>query len=295
MGKRKPKTKEELIKEITNLKKKISELEELKKEQKKAESALRESEERYRLLLNSVNDALFVHSINKNNRPGRFIEVNDVACKMLGYTREELLRKSPLSIIKRLKRDNIEMVLNELFKNKQVLFDTILIKKDRRNIPVEINSRLFDLKKEPTVVSIVRDVSKHKLSEEELIESENKYRYLLEKTPILNLIINTKGEVANVNDTFVKMMGYTKKEVIGRPAIDFVIPDDRDRTIEHIEKEFMEEETPWAEFNIYAKDGSIHTILFPPGSVILYDDNVPSGFFVSGIDITECKRRQNTV
>ena len=67
-------------------------------ERKRTEEALRTSEERYRLLFSSINDAVFVHKLTPEGLPGRFTDVNDIACERLGYTREELLRMSPLDI-----------------------------------------------------------------------------------------------------------------------------------------------------------------------------------------------------
>ena len=64
-------------------------------ERKRAEEARRKSEERYGLLFHGITDAVFVHSLSSDGLPGRFSEVNDVACRRLGYTREELLRMSP--------------------------------------------------------------------------------------------------------------------------------------------------------------------------------------------------------
>ena len=67
-------------------------------ERKRAEELLRESEERYRLIFDGITDAVFVHGIGNDNMPGTFLAVNDVACKRLGYSREELLRMSPKDI-----------------------------------------------------------------------------------------------------------------------------------------------------------------------------------------------------
>ncbi|MHB0878036.1 MAG: PAS domain-containing protein, partial [Anaerolineae bacterium] len=64
----------------------------------RAERALQESEERYRALFDSTNDALFVHPASSLDGSGRYIEVNETACRMLGYTREELLQLSPVQI-----------------------------------------------------------------------------------------------------------------------------------------------------------------------------------------------------
>src|SRR5690606_16218176 len=61
--------------------------------------ALRETENRFQLLFNAGPDAVFLHEpTGPDNRPGRFIEVNAIACQRLGYTREELLRLSPADI-----------------------------------------------------------------------------------------------------------------------------------------------------------------------------------------------------
>ena len=67
-------------------------------ERKQMEESLAKSEDRYRLLFNNISDAVFVHGFTSDKLPGRFIEVNDVACKYLGYTRNELLQMSPIDI-----------------------------------------------------------------------------------------------------------------------------------------------------------------------------------------------------
>ena len=75
------KTKDQLISELQDSRRRIRELERPGKE----------SSEYYRLLFDSTNDAAFVYYLTKNQQPGRFVEVNDVACRILHYSREELL------------------------------------------------------------------------------------------------------------------------------------------------------------------------------------------------------------
>jgi len=68
-------------------------------ERKRSELELIESEKKFRMLFNNANDAVFVTQLTADKTYGDFIEVNDVACKRLGYTKEEFLRLSPSAII----------------------------------------------------------------------------------------------------------------------------------------------------------------------------------------------------
>lgn len=134
-------------------------------DRKQMEAAVAQSEERYRLLLESGNDAIFVHTILEDGRPGQFTEVNEIACRRLGYTREELLTMTPQDI--NLPDDLIDFprVVERLWTDKHVLFERTEIAKDGRQIPVEVNAHLFELHGQPTVLSIARDITDRKLAE----------------------------------------------------------------------------------------------------------------------------------
>jgi len=67
-------------------------------ERKCTEEALRESEEKYRAVFQYANDALFLAELPEEGKVGVFLEVNDVASTMLGYTRDELLNMTPYDI-----------------------------------------------------------------------------------------------------------------------------------------------------------------------------------------------------
>ena len=135
---------------------------------KRAEGALRQSEERYRVLFNSSNDAVFVHQPTPDGMPGKFIEVNDVACQRYGYTREEFLNLSPLDISAPEEVADISGRVEKLFSEEHVVFEKVQVSKDGKRIPVEISSHLFNLRGQPTVLSAVRDISGRKRAEERI-------------------------------------------------------------------------------------------------------------------------------
>jgi PAS domain S-box-containing protein len=137
-------------------------------ESKRAAEALRESEERYRLLFNSGNDAVFVHQPTPVGMPGRFIAVNEVGCQRYGYTREELLKMTPLSLSAREEAKSVRSRVKKLTFGGRIMFETAHLTKEGKRIPVEISSQLFDLKGQPTVLSVVRDMSDRKRTEEHI-------------------------------------------------------------------------------------------------------------------------------
>ncbi len=136
-------------------------------ERKQTEEALRESEEQYRLLFNSGNDAVFVHRVTTGGIPGKIIDVNDAACKILGYTRDELLQLSHLDISAPDELGNVPAIRKKLLGEKDHLFKIVAVAKDGRKIPFEISAHLFNFGRQPAVLSVARDITERKRAGEE--------------------------------------------------------------------------------------------------------------------------------
>lgn len=135
------------------------------------EESLRESEEKYRLLFDGITDAVYVHYISPD-KPGKFIAVNEAACKMLGYTLDEFSQMRIEDIDIPEQAEKIPAILEKLFKDGYDLFETEHIAKDGRRIPVEVNIRLINFKDIQSVLSVSRDITERKQAEEAIRESE---------------------------------------------------------------------------------------------------------------------------
>lgn len=137
----------------------------------RAKTALLESEKRFRLIFNSGTDAIFLNEVD-NGKPGRFTEVNDMACKRLGYTREELLRLSPDDIEDAEWKKEHQVPQKDFPEKKGMLYEMLHVTKGGKKIPVEINTHLIDFAGKPAFLSISRDITNRKQLEEQLRQAQ---------------------------------------------------------------------------------------------------------------------------
>lgn len=140
-------------------------------ERRQVEAALRQSEERYRLLFNHITDAVLIWDIQADGTPGRFIEVNEVACQRLGYTRQELMELTPLDICKGSSCEDFASIIKTLEQH-SALVDILHVSKNGKIIPTESHMQLFYLDGKPAILSIARDVSERKFLEKEMARFE---------------------------------------------------------------------------------------------------------------------------
>ena len=155
-------------------------MDEQRKVRQQPEQALRYGEEHYRTLFNAIADAVVVHEVREDGPPGRFLEVNSVACERLGYGREELLQMSPLDIDAPDSGVDVNSIGLRVLAGETVTFEQVHVARDGRRIPVEIRAQEFNLQGRGCVLSIVRDVTERKRIEEALKESEYRLNLALE-------------------------------------------------------------------------------------------------------------------
>lgn len=147
-------------------------------QRKHSEIELRESEYKFKMLFNAANDAVFVTQLIPGKSYGDFIEVNDIACKRLGYTREEFLKLSPSAIVHPSCINQFNLSTEKLMKESHVIYEVLIKAKDKKVIPTEISSHLFYYQDKPTVLSIARDITERKQSEEKLKQTSKLLREL---------------------------------------------------------------------------------------------------------------------
>ena len=131
-------------------------------ERKRVEEALRESENKYRLLVEQASDGIHTYDMQ-----GDFIETNSKLCEMLGYTSEELLGLNVRDLIPAEDFAADPIRFDELRAGKTLLKERRLRRKDGVLLTVEISGRMI---RDNVLQAIIRDISERKLAEEELMK-----------------------------------------------------------------------------------------------------------------------------
>ncbi|MBM4270991.1 MAG: PAS domain S-box protein [Deltaproteobacteria bacterium] len=189
-------------------------------ERKRLEELLRMSEEKYRQLFATVPDAIFIFDAETR----QFIDVNESALKLYGYTREEFLSMKLVDITA--EPEESEKVVKKTIAAKM---DRVPLryhrKKDNTVFPVEASTSMFDLEGRNVICVVIRDITDRRRAEEAVRESEERYRTLFESTANPILVIDTEGNYVAGNNAALNFFQCTKDELLSKNIRDFVPPD----------------------------------------------------------------------
>ncbi|MBP9212028.1 MAG: PAS domain S-box protein [Bacteroidetes bacterium] len=142
-------------------------------ERKKTEDAIQESEGKYRSLFNANMDGISIFYINEDETLSPIVNANRSAAAMLGYELDEIIGKHPSEFESEATMEVLNARMVELKNNGTARFETELMHKDGRKIPVEINVTAIPYNKRPALMNIVRDITERKRAECDLRHHAN--------------------------------------------------------------------------------------------------------------------------
>ncbi|MDX1951658.1 MAG: PAS domain S-box protein [Verrucomicrobiota bacterium] len=135
--------------------------------QKESEIALKQSEERFRTLMEHTGDQFFLHDTR-----GRILDVNNASCKALGYSREELLNLTMFDITSSTPREELTSMWLQMIPGNSVSTEFMAARKNGTVFPVEVCLGVFHHNNEPFIVASVRDLSERKNLEAQLFQAQ---------------------------------------------------------------------------------------------------------------------------
>ncbi|MCJ7663994.1 MAG: PAS domain S-box protein, partial [Desulfobacterales bacterium] len=199
-------------KEIQRLRLRIAELEKSEAVHKKVEEELQESQARYQALFDRTLYCVFVHDFD-----GRFLDANEAAFNLLGYTRKEF----PATFASLLDQDQVEIAFKRGKEIKRIgsssePFEYRLKKRTGDYVWVEIESSLIYRGGQPYAIQgIARDITQRKRTEEALRESEEELEAIFNEVRGGIILLDLTGKIIKINKRMAELAGYDKKYIVG--------------------------------------------------------------------------------
>jgi len=171
----------------------------------------------YQVLFENGNDGFFMYLQSPNGIPNTFVNVNNKACEMLGYSRDDLLRLSPRDLIVPEKWDEVSTIVE---KRQQPggcrVFETTFACHNGREIEVEISDHSFAIEGKAIVLSIVRDQTGRKEAEYRLQLAEIDWNNTFDAITDFVSVHNLDQKIIRANKALVGALGSTREKVIGK-------------------------------------------------------------------------------
>jgi PAS domain S-box-containing protein len=261
-------------------------------ERKKVEQALIESELRYRELAKLLPQVVFEIDLF-----GNLNFVNQAAFELFGYTEEELHEGINVFDIlapedRPIALENIALQLRQQVPTKN---EYNAMKKDGTKFPFQIYSSIIYSDGKPIGLrGIIIDITERKKTEEALIESEKKYRELVELLPQVVFEIDLFGNLNFINLGAFEKFGYTVEDLnAGMNVFDILAPEDHPIVKENIMRLINKQLPSKNEYIAIKKDGTKFPIQIY--AAIIYHNDYPVGIRGITIDITERKKAEEAL
>src|SRR5215208_6062008 len=256
-------------------------------ERTRAESALRESEQRFRGSFERAATGMALVGTD-----GRFLRVNRSLCEILGYTERELLGKT---FQETTHPDDLEVDLEHL---RQLLVRVVrtyqtekrYLHKDGHVVWTLLSvSVVHDEENEPLYfICQIQDVTERKKVEKRIIESEERFRSLVQNSSDIITILEADGTVRYVSPAVERVMGFKPEEQVGTNAFGSVHPDDREQALNTFAEVLKRPGLhPTLEFRVCHKDGSWRYLEHVVNNLL--GDSAVRGVVVNSWDVTERK------
>ncbi len=188
------------------------------------EGAALPCDEQYRSVVESAPDSIYVH-----NAEGTLVDVNETACKVLGYERDELLTMSVFDIETGLSPEFLKDIWARALQGRSLTVEGSERRKDGSTLPVEVRFSPLKRRGQLLLIAFVRDISERKQAETQLRDSEARYRQLAAIVEAsADSIISLDPELNTItywNRGAERMWGWTREEVMGKPFGMSVSPD----------------------------------------------------------------------
>ncbi|MCP4705196.1 MAG: PAS domain S-box protein, partial [candidate division Zixibacteria bacterium] len=260
--------------------------------QKMAEESLQQSEQAYRTLTQNLPGLVYRVHCREDNRMQFF---NDMVESLTGYLEDELVKGEICSIETFIHNDDlpkVSLAAQEAIKEKKSFEVEYRFHHKNGDIKyfIERGQPVFDLEGSLKYIDgVIFDGTERKEIKEAYRESEEKYRQIIENATE-GILVTQDGWLKFVNPQMEKFAGYSADELLSKPFVEFIHPDDRGLVIENYRKRMAGEPVPKTySFRIYTKNDEIRW--FEIGGIEIEWEGKPASLYFL-LDITERKQTE---
>lgn len=252
-----------------------------------AQNALRESEERFRTIFDSVNDAITIHDL----ATGAVLYFNERVLELTGYGHEEAHHLNVAALSSGVHPYTPEEALKWLKRaadGKPHLVEWQVRDKEGSPFWVEVNMRRALIQGRDCLIIAARDITDRRGIEDALKENERRLRLITNNMLDLVTVVDVNGGIEFISPSHRQVLGYGPEELIKEWGVDLIHPDDRDMLTQSIRGTIARGKPGVAQFRVRHADGH-HVWLETVGNPILDEDGTQVGIIFSSRDITEWK------
>jgi PAS domain S-box-containing protein len=257
MGGRESRGTRELRGELAELRRRKAELEASENRYRRLVEELSRGEDLFRSMTDTANDAIIALDAQ-----GIVIYMNRAGERLFGRSAEEVLGRPLHEILvpERFRDYSSEAFAARAAAGMDGMLGTVreflALSKDGREFPVEVSISAARSGERTCYITFCRDITRRKQTEEDLRESQQRYRDLIENLNDVVFTLDLLGRFTYISPTIERMSHYTADDIIGRPFAHFVHPDDLQGLLEEFERTLGGDLEPH-EFRVLDKDGTI--------------------------------------
>jgi two-component system cell cycle sensor histidine kinase/response regulator CckA len=155
---------------------------------------------------------------------GKFFNVNDAACHLMGYTRDELCSLHISDVDPNIPRERWPTLWNEMRQHRKLAMESKIRRKDGSEVPISVSSNLLQIDGREFSCTFLQDITERKQVEGALRQSEARTRGIVESAMDCIICIDAQGRITEFNPAAVTTFGYARDAVIGRDLAEMIIP-----------------------------------------------------------------------
>lgn len=286
------KSKEQFTEQLKDLRHQIEQLRQMEAEHKQTEQALRESEARYKAIFNYATEGIIVADIETK----RFRYANPAACRMFGYTAEEMQQMTVYDVHPKESMTSVISEFEAQARGEKTLTPNVpCLHKDGTVFYANIDTTCVVIDQRPCNVGLFTDITEQKRAEEALRESEQKYRLLVEQLPAITYTaaLDQASTTLYTSPQMEEILGVSVADYKADPDLwrKMLHSDDRDRVLAELAISHKTGQFFSSEYRMIAKDGRV---IWVRDDARIIEDSQGRPMYLQGVmyDITERKNAE---